>query len=1692
MADNGAERNGVSEAIGLFKFIRELNRTQEAVKNIKAYSWSLWISDIPYDPEHIEVNYYDEEDTENGVLLSVKKPDFTPCPEPDEVFRSWLKEGWNKAGREADVISAMPCDVSDDYNFALFDLPESAELFTDSQEEQLSLWQDDVTKNIEKFEDNEKRVRAFEEWCLKREDWAAEWELNERVQKLFDTLYEKYSDLKRDAEASELVVANGILRSAADQDMEHPILTHRVSLAYDADENEMRVLDTDTATDFYAELFGQTDGDAVHKINELVQESDVHPFERGEEIEKLLTRAVRTLSPKSVFAKDDIPVGWEALGAPYLMRLSPCLIFRVRRSRVVQAVGEIIDDINEKGTVPRPIRDIVVGGKREPVTINTGEQSVEEELAAVGGESADILLSKEANKEQLEIAHAIEHYDAVLVQGPPGTGKTHTIANLLGHFLAQGKSVLVTSYTAKALSVLKSKVAPGLRDLCVEVLGDTNDMEKSVNVITSRMMEPLDAIVREMASLKEARDNTMTQLAEVRRRLFAMRHRECACLVYNGEGITPLEAAKFVQENEARLGFIPGEVKRGAPLPLGREALLELYSLNGKLSREEEVELGRPIPEISELIAPEKFDEALGKINSVKEKLGTIADEKQWQLRYSADLSTLELTGNVCTLHLESIHEETLDSLKEALKEPLPLEDWICSAIADGVRGGAYRERWLRLIEAIEETEKKAEVVTGETFGREIVIKDGLPLKELEKVFKEMRTIFEENGVISRWQRFLHSEYKAALAEVSLDGAEASSAADCDLVLHSLELASLRQKCASYWEALPIHLELSFEALDNLPPEHEAAKYVPFMKKALDFEEKVYKVAGEAMASLGLSLDRLSNLKALDRDDAAARKKLIALREIAEPLCRVLTLKHEADTCRESLSITREALTFSAQGGSALGRALYEAFETCEEERYASAYEMLSMTAAKKSLAKRREELLEKLGIVAPKWAAAVRHRDGVHGVAFIPDGIEDAWKWKQLSLELDELNKEPFEALQRKSRELGRNYREVTVKYAEKSAWYHLSERTQCDLDIGMALKGWKLSMKKIGKGTGKRAPVFRAAAREKMRKCQSAVPCWIMPIGQALESLSPRENKFDIVIIDEASQADLSSLAILYLGEKLIVVGDDEQVSPMAVGTKTDKAMELAAKYIPYIPNADIYAQDTSVYDIVGTTFTPLMLREHFRCVPEIIGFSNELSYHGAIKPLRAASSSHLIPAVVPYRVKGGKRLEGKKVNPDEAKTIVALLKACLEQEEYADKTFGIISLLGNEQVRTIQSELQREISWREIEERRILCGNSAHFQGDERDVIFLSMVDSGKEKGGPLSLLAADSRLDIKKRYNVAASRARDQLWVVYSLDPATDLKAGDLRKRLIDYALNPRAAIDQGQTIAQRSDSPFEEKVAKALFARGYHIAQQWDVGAYRIDIVALYKNKKIAIECDGERFHSSDEAIRNDMERQTILERLGWRFIRIRGSEYFRYPKETIERVVKELGEFGIEPESTEVTVADGGNDTELLSRVKRRAGEILNDEESDKDTILKMKSGSLPEKISEPIKNEDKFIRPKVEIESRGGALFSALVRQIAVSKLKKADRRSAVWEGLQKELDGKVTPDTVLDISEYSLVALGLNDNKIFCLKDLAQSVKNGSVNMEDIAELPENEAVEALLCLSGVGKTVAERAWALYMNTK
>jgi len=375
--------------------------------------------------------------------------------------------------------------------------------------------------------------------------------------------------------------------------------------------------------------------------------------------------------------------------------------------------------------------------------------------------------------------------------------------------------------------------------------------------------------------------------------------------------------------------------------------------------------------------------------------------------------------------------------------------------------------------------------------------------------------------------------------------------------------------------------------------------------------------------------------------------------------------------------------------------------------------------------------------------------------------------------------------------------------------------------------------------------------------------------------------------------------------MGKQIIVVGDHEQVTPLGVGKDQTILENLRKSMLKDIPNAHLYDNMSSIYDLARQSFGEgIRLVEHFRCVPEIIGFSNALSYEGKIRPLRESSSSNLLPACVPLKVGGIREGDTNKI---EAEQIVSFIKAMIKHPAYKGKTIGVISMLGEGQAVLVQSMIHKEITSVEIESRRIQAGISGEFQGDERDVIFLSLVDSAANTS-PLRATGDGAFEQTKKRYNVAASRARDQLWVLHSFDPDLHLKAVDLRYRLIQHVRDPKAAARNFDEQVGRVESPFEREVLKELTNAGYRVTTQVEVGYFRIDMVVEGQGKRLAVECDGDRYHPI-EKLSEDMNRQSILERLGWKFSRIRGSAFYRNPDAAMQSVYAKLNELEILPAS---------------------------------------------------------------------------------------------------------------------------------------------------------------------------------------
>ncbi len=146
------------------------------------------------------------------------------------------------------------------------------------------------------------------------------------------------------------------------------------------------------------------------------------------------------------------------------------------------------------------------------------------------------------------------------------------------------------------------------------------------------------------------------------------------------------------------------------------------------------------------------------------------------------------------------------------------------------------------------------------------------------------------------------------------------------------------------------------------------------------------------------------------------------------------------------------------------------------------------------------------------------------------------------------------------------------------------------------------------------------------------------------------------------------------------------------------------------------------------------------------------------------------------------------------------------------------------------------------------------------------------------------------------------------MVHSFDPDLNLKSSDLRLQLLRHARDPQATLRAFDQEVRRAESPFEREVLKRLTGAGYRVRAQWQVGYFRIDMVVEGGGKRMAIECDGDRWHPL-EKLAEDVERQTILERLGWQFVRIRGTAFYRNPELAMQPVFARLAELEIPPEA---------------------------------------------------------------------------------------------------------------------------------------------------------------------------------------
>jgi very-short-patch-repair endonuclease len=1487
----------------VFRYLEALNQHRNPAKRqIREQLWSLWLHDLP---DHPSINRgpsksapakskaaepQNEDANSGGFVLKVQRPVLTSPPEPPATIATWLETGWDDPSKEPSVSPSR----------------------NESDRE--------GETRIANFTDEPARSAAWQRWKVSREEWAKHEKPARAAMRIFETLYSLYGRIDREAERVELVLGDGLLSwRRVEGSIYHPILLQRLQLQFNAAVPEFTLSEADHPVELYSALFQSTtdvDGRAIGRCREELEQEGFHPLINGA-TSRFLKRLVVQLSPRGELLEDRAPAG-EAKD-PQIGR-DPILFLRSRTLGFAAAIEGILADLRTREDLPWSLLNIV--GEESPVPDAREANSSERPY---GEADAEVLLSKPANPEQIRIAKQLEEYGGVLVQGPPGTGKTHTIGNLIGHLLAQGKSVLVTSHTTKALRMVRHHIVPELRPLCVSLLESDLDSRKQLESAVGSIAERLSradagSLEIEWKKLEAERGELLKKLDDVRNQLVDARADEYREIAIAGKAWAPADGARKVAQEKETLGWIPGPVAAVAPLPLSPGELADLYRTNVSVSREDETELSGHLPELHDLPSPEAFDA------SISERIRLGAED-------------LDLRSDLWQSGASQGSPHEMESLAAGLTQAVePLsgkEKWKLAAVYAGKYGDAHRQPWDQLVSFVRLVHREA------ANAQESFVKYGPQLsgnssfEEQERIAGEILSHLEHGGKLGSFALLTHKAWSHFIEATKVKNARPRLPEHFQALRQLSRLMNLRQDLAGRWDRQVAALGTPPSSEMGEEVEKTLMQFCDSIENCLGWHEHTWLPLQQQLEDLGFRWEKfLAEQPAVVGPDGelvrigrAINTALLPILDSRYKKLKLLQLEEENRDLKNRLKLAARV----ARSSKVISK-LLAAVKDEDSNDYRDAYERLLELKSRQADLDLRRALLAKLESAAPSWAAVIRNRTGAHGRGEPPRDPAAAWTWRQLNDELDRRSGVSLEALQSKSEKLREQLRRVTVGLIDKRAWSAQARRTSSRQR--QALVGWLDTIRRIGKGHGIRVALLRAEAARKMSECRSAVPVWVMPLSRVVENFDPRITRFDVVIIDEASQSDVMALAALYLGKTVLVVGDHEQVSPSAVGQDLGIIQNLIFQYLSGIPNADLYDGQISIYDLARQSFGgATCLVEHFRCVPEIIQFSNLISYDHRIKPLRDASRVRLRPHTIAYHVSGSSR-DGK-INRQEALATASLLAAAIEQPEYKKNdagqptSFGVVSLVGDEQAIEIDNLLRGHLSPDRYELHRLLCGNAAQFQGDERDVIFISLVDTAQR--GPLSL--RDQEL-FKQRFNVAASRARDQMWIVHSLSPNNDLKADDLRRQLIEHAQDPSRLMRALDEKERRTQSTFEREVMKRLVAAGYHVASQWRVGAFRIDLVVDGDGRRLAIECDGDRYHPLDK-LPEDMDRQSVLERMGWVFSRIRGTEFFRNPERALKPIFEKLEMLEIFPNGAASNApAKHLPSGDLIERVIHRAEEL--------------------------------------------------------------------------------------------------------------------------------------------------------------
>ena len=1082
------------------------------------------------------------------------------------------------------------------------------------------------------------------------------------------------------------------------------------------------------------------------------------------------------------------------------------------------------------------------------------------------------------NNEQLEIAHRLLSQDAVTVKGPPGTGKSHTIANLICHFVAQGQSILVVSHNAKALSVVKDKLPTEIQQLTVSLVNENKSNEilkTSVNSIITHLAKKYthnDALLiqNELTNLHLQYNNTLNSIYDT------IRTNQAACQLYNPitqqtQNISALEWAKFFFTQNHQPQILADAIDHN----YNPNQLLDTYqqwiAITNRFTADDFDLINYHFLPDDDFVQPLEVQNLEQRLNHIAQNINIqdYAEANQMVVSTNFIPTINQFVQQLQTLSHTIISWQLLQH---------PQFDWrlLYHLLAKNaeLRNNLTRYQTQLLeydinIQALSSTDPDV----------------------LHRSLTELLDRFGYQDNLSFFQRtFLNKDLSRFLL-CQVNGANA----DRPELLKVIELKIKQLQAAK-------QLRITF------------ANYLSSLNMVLADDVLVLLLRLDAVNAFVQTFEQLNNF-------LQQMKQPPLLLQVAHIETRLLWLQNlvlfieqkviqqQATEQKNRLLATKQQLL--VQPPYHLIYNIADAIQNCNTAKYTELLNAYKAQRAKATLALDAQKKFEQLSETLPQTMSLIKQAVITQNTPLtIPRTLATDLFFAQISHFLQKTVEKTnqttplFEQLQT----LRSNIEQKTAELVSYKTWY--SKTQQITEYQKSALSAWLASLIAIGKGYGKNTVQHLNAAVQNMQIAKQSVPVWIMQQQTAITFFpDATPQQFDLLIIDEASQCDISTLNLIFRSKKCIIVGDENQTS-VAINNQLfqiDKVNRLLDTYLSqhaFKTSFNVNNNNSSIYTLSGIIYPNIItLTEHFRCQPEIIGYANQYIYNQLIVPLKTATQKiYGNPIAVEY-VACDVDDESKNNIVQRVLAIILGYISDLETQKIPQlPTIGILTLdsSNTKHQQLLLSELLRNEKVKQHEENlALLIGTARDFQGDERDVMLLTIAtshsyNSANEISPPRALLSEE----FMRIYNVAASRAKERSVLLHSIlpDAIALMNPNCFRARLLNYyylTQNQQLKTNKKELtdLLKQTDSrlgDFGRAVCTFLYEQNYgnYLTPQMRVAKYCIDFALIINNKKLAIACDGTLQDNTPNLIENDVNQQLILERAGWHFIRLQSTDWF--------------------------------------------------------------------------------------------------------------------------------------------------------------------------------------------------------------